>query len=140
MRLAQELNTLYYRLLFCELETINRDPSQPRINYISLLYLNFINYQENCTATQLARGLNVSNGAVTLKIEELVRQGLVERERYDGDRRMYHLHLTQKGKERYLPFKSVLESFSVQIAKHFSAQDIDVFCRIARTISAAIKI
>ena len=135
MKFAEELNQFYHDLSFYELEVINRDAAQLHINHNSLLYLNLIAYREDCTASYLARMLNISNGAVTLKINELIRQGLVQRDQSSNDRRMYHLKLTAKAEHRYRLFEQEIALFAAEVEKRFSAAEIESFCRVTRTFS-----
>ena len=135
MDFKKELNQFYNDLSFYELEVVNRDAAQQHINYNSLLYLNLIAYHEDCTASYLARVLNISNGAVTLKINELIRQGLVQREQSVSDRRMYYLKLTDKAEQRYRPFEQDVAALATEVEKRFSANEIEAFCRVARTFS-----
>lgn len=135
MKFAEELNQFYHDLSFYELEVINRGAAQPHINHNSLLYLNLIAYREECTASYLARMLNISNGAVTLKINELIRQGLVQREQSISDRRMYYLRLTEKAEKRYRLFEQEITVLAGEVEKRFSSAEVEAFCRVTKVFS-----
>ena len=135
MKFAEEINQFYHDLSFYELEIINRGAVQPHINHNSLLYLNLIAYREDCTASYLARMLNISNGAVTLKINELIRQGLVQREQSISDRRMYYLRLTAKAEQRYRLFEQEISAVASEVEKRFSSPEIEAFCRVTKVFS-----
>ncbi len=67
---------------------------------------------------ELARKILKSSGNLTTVVDNLVRDDLVERCRNDSDRRMIHVHLTDKGRsliERILPphVATVVERFAV---------------------------
>jgi MarR family transcriptional regulator, 2-MHQ and catechol-resistance regulon repressor len=67
---------------------------------------------------ELARKILKSSGNLTTVIDNLVRDDLVERRRDEADRRMIHIHLTDKGRaliERIFPphVAGVIETFSV---------------------------
>lgn len=56
-----------------------------------------IAYGKAGTAAELARFLNIDNGAVTRMIDRLEAKGLLRRERCTEDRRVAHLKLTGSG-------------------------------------------
>jgi len=67
---------------------------------------------------ELARKILKSSGNLTTVVDNLVRDELVERCRDEADRRMIHVHLTDKGRsliEQILPphVANVVETFSV---------------------------
>ena len=71
---------------------------------------------------ELARKILKSSGNLTTVVDNLVRDEVVERCRDEADRRMIHVHLTDKGRaliEQILPphVANVVEAFSVLTAE-----------------------
>lgn len=77
MELRKALDTFYYSTALCDLRLMNKQFVDENITYNSLLYIKLI-YTMNgtCTASKLAELLHVSKPGVTLKLNELLRQGL----------------------------------------------------------------
>lgn len=78
MELRRALDSFYYSTALCDLRLMNRQFIDENITYNSLLYLELIYAMDGrLTASKIAEMLCVSKPAVTLKINELIRQGLV---------------------------------------------------------------
>lgn len=135
MNLAEEIESFYYELLTYKLATSNVKDSENHINYNSLLYFDLIARRRNCTPSYLSNVLNISNGAVTLKINELIRQGFVKQTRSNSDRRSRYLTLTPKALESYCTFKRKIFSITMNLKKDFSDEEIKTFCLVAQNIS-----
>lgn len=60
-------------------------------------YIYTIGRLQNPTPSELARELKLSRPAITAIVEHFAEKGYVEKVQSDGDRRMFHIHLTQKG-------------------------------------------
>ena len=137
LNLVDEIEDFYYELLTCKLTTANVRISENHINYNSLLYFDLITRRRNCTPSYLSKVLNISNGAVTLKINELIRQGFVKQTRSEADRRLRYLTLTPKALESYCMYKRKLFSITRNLRKDFSEEEINTFCLVAQNISQA---
>lgn len=95
MNLRDSLNQYYYDEIVCDLRRLAQNGDE--LSYNSIMYLDVISYQEHsggCTVSRLAKTLHISNSAATMKVSELVRLGLVEKERSETDRRVVYLHLS----------------------------------------------
>ncbi|MEG2923420.1 MAG: MarR family transcriptional regulator, partial [Oscillospiraceae bacterium] len=77
MTIANAVNQFYFDMNLNELRLMAKSKVFPAITYNSLMYLDIIAYKDNCTVSFLADAFNVAKSAVTLKINELIRQGLV---------------------------------------------------------------
>ena len=88
MDLRKSLDKFYYSTALCDLRLMNKQFVDENITYNSLLYLELIfTMNGKCTASQIADLLHISKPAVTLKINELIRKGLVTKEPDPKDRR-----------------------------------------------------
>ena len=65
------LDKYYYSVTISELQMTNNRLLSPDITYNSQLYLDIIHYTENCTASLLAKMINISKPEVTSKINRL---------------------------------------------------------------------
>ena len=116
MELRRALDSFYYSTALCDLRLMNRQFIDENITYNSLLYLELIYAMDGrLTASKIAEMLCVSKPAVTLKINELIRQGLVVKTPDPKDRR---------------------QSLAVKkIAEMFSEEDIEKFCQMLNVLS-----
>lgn len=94
MELAQALRRFYYEMTLTELRLMNENQLYPDISYNSLLYLDLISDMERCTVSALAEALHVTKAAVTMRVNELIRRGLVVKTQSETDRRVNYLSLT----------------------------------------------
>ena len=110
MELRRALDSFYYSTALCDLRLMNRQFIDENITYNSLLYLELIYAMDGrLTASKIAEMLCVSKPAVTLKINELIRQGLVE--------------------------PAYADSIIEKIAEMFSEEDIEKFCQMLNVLS-----
>ena len=92
MNLRKALDTFYYSTALCDLRLMNKKFVNENITYNSLLYMEVIfSMNGTCTASKLAELLHISKPAVTLKINELIKQGLVTKSTDPEDRRKNYL-------------------------------------------------
>ena len=117
MELRKALDSFYYSTALCDLRLMNRQFIDENITYNSLLYLELIYAMDGrLTASKIAEMLCVSKPAVTLKINELIRQGLVVKTPDPKDRRQNLLSINED-------------------AEMFSEEDIEKFCQMLNVLS-----
>ena len=95
MSIVEEINEFYYRMAIYELEMMNGTDYYHGLSYNSLLYLNIIDQMEACTVSKIAEILHITKSAVTVKVNELVKQGLVVKEQSTEDKRVFYLRLNE---------------------------------------------
>ncbi len=71
----------------------------PEINLTQFQYISVINQNQDLTFTDMAQVLKLSKPAVTSIIHKLVDQGYVTKKQSANDRRMFHIYLTESGKQ-----------------------------------------
>lgn len=94
MTITDKMNSFYYHMSLYELQMMNGSDYFNGLSYNSLLYINVIEQLEDCTVSKLAQALHITKSAVTIKINELVRQKLVLKEQSSMDKRVYYLKLS----------------------------------------------
>lgn len=137
MNLRKSLDAFYYSTALCDLRLMNKQYVDETITYNSLLYLELIFTMEGkCTASKLARMLCISKPAVTLKINELIRQGLVTKTVDQNDRRKYYLSVNEEAVPRYRVYRWQDHTAIQRITEKYSQEDIRKFCEMLDIISA----
>ena len=92
----------------------------------ALLHLGTLNQN------QIARKLLKSGGNITLVIDNLVKQGLVVREKRSEDRRFYWISLTEKGRrliEHLFPRHAENITVRMAILRHEEQKQLAELCR-----------
>ena len=136
MLLRKSLDTFYYSTVLCDLKLMNKQFVDENITYNSLLYLELIFSMEGkCTATKIAELHHVSKPAVTLKINELIRQGLVTKMQDPNDRRKNYLSVNEEAIPKYKVYRRQDDDAIQRITKKYSEDDIQKFCEMLDIIS-----
>ena len=130
MSLYESLNAFYYNMSLNELLMMNKNTVYPNITYNSLLYLDLITYFARCTPSKLAQALQISKSAVTVKVNELIRQGLVVKTQSETDRRVFYLSISPKVERDYRQYDKKLRNAVSAIQKRYSVEDIEKMCEM----------
>lgn len=134
MLLRDTLNQFFYSMTINELQLMNTKFQSLNITYNSLLYLDIISYTDNCTITFLAQSLHISKSAVTIKINEMVKQGLILKEQSKDDKRVFYLKLNDDIATIYQKYDKALYKAIETMDKTYSKQELETFCRIMSDI------
>ena len=136
MELGKSLDKFYYSTALCDLRLMNRQFVDENITYNSLLYLEII-YTMNgtCTASRLAQMLNVSKPGVTLKLNELLRQGLITKTSDPKDKRKNYLAVNDDKVPQYKIFRRQDSEAIRRITDRFTPEEINKFCEMLDIIS-----
>jgi DNA-binding MarR family transcriptional regulator len=88
-------------------------------------YLDLIHRAGNPTLSELARKLKVTKPTVTNTIEKLETRGYLYKVQSDDDRRIQHLHLTQKGNEIAVLHNQFHRVFTGKLVRDLDQDEID---------------
>lgn len=135
MDVKSSLNQCYYRMTISDLRMMN-DSGGDNISYNSVLYLDLISYQKNCTISSLAESLHISKPAVTKKINTLVQMGMVTKTRCETDKRIQYLSLGPCAKEMSDLYDNAVARAVCAIEKQYNQEQLASFCAILDTFSA----
>jgi DNA-binding MarR family transcriptional regulator len=89
--------------------------------------------------SELAEMINIETSTLSRLVTEMRKQGLVSRQRQDGDERSIRLSLTPQGRERVTALIPRAQHYEALAVQGFSAKEIahlkDVFRAILRNLS-----
>lgn len=128
--LKEALDRYYYKVTLSELKRLSNGKEFSGITYNSLLYMDLIAYGDNPTPSKLAKMLNVSKSAVTSKVSELMKQGLVDRVESETDKRSFTLRPSASAAKIYKTCDTAFEKAVDELNKIYSSEEIASFCRI----------
>ena len=134
------LNQYYYDTTVCDLRQLSRTGGG-ELSYNSIMYLDVISFQqcEGCTVSSLAKTLHITNSAATIKVNELVKLGLVQKTRSETDRRVVYLRVTGIVADRLKSYDSPFERAAQAVEQRFKPDEIEVFCSILSTFTEEYK-
>ena len=141
MNLRDTLNQYYYDTTVCDLRQLSRTGGG-ELSYNSIMYLDVISYQRaqgECTVSTLANTLHITKSAVTIKVNELVKLGLVQKTRSETDRRVVYLRVTGIVADRLKSYDSPFERAAQAVEQRFKPDEIEVFCSILSTFTEEYK-
>ena len=135
MGITEKMNSFYYHMSLYELRLMNGSEYFNGLSYNSLLYINVIEQTENCTVSRLAEMLHITKSAVTIKINELVRQNIVEKEQSAFDKRVYYLKLSPETGELMKNYDRIFQKAEAELRSKYTEEQLDLFGDILETIS-----
>lgn len=135
MDLKKKVNRFYLDMVINELRLANQAGMYQSVTYNSLLYLDIIAYRENCTVSYIAEALHVAKSAVTLKVKELERLGLVTKTRSEEDGRVHFLKVNEALLEEYKAYDRVLNSALDEAEAEYTPEQLEIFCGIMDKIN-----
>ncbi|MCU6756608.1 Transcriptional repressor AdcR [uncultured Eubacterium sp.] len=136
MNLKKALDSFYYSTALCNLRLMNEKFVDEHITYNSLLYLELIfTMKGECTVSRIADLLNISRPGVTLKVNELIKQGLVTKTPDPDDRRKNYLTVNEEAVPQYKIYRYQDNEAVRRITEKYSVEEIRMFCDMLDMIS-----
>lgn len=136
MNLKKALDSFYYSTALCNLRLMNEKFVDENITYNSLLYLELIfTMNGECTVSRIADLLNISRPGVTLKVNELIKQGLVTKTPDPNDRRKNYLTVNEDAVPQYKIYRYQDNEAVRRITDKYSVEEIGKFCDMLDMIS-----
>ena len=138
VNLLDSLNQYYFDMTVYSIRQLHRDAGL-NISYNSVMYLDIISYQENCTISSLAETLQISRSAVTMKVNELVGKGLVVKTQSSQDRRVFYLRVSDEVERTLDAYDRPIEKAVRRIEKLYTPEQIRTSCDMIRIFSEEFK-
>ncbi len=138
MKNKNGLDKLYLNMALNKLYLLNSNLNSISLTHNSLLYLDLIYQNTNCTVSLLAKALGVTKSAVTLKIKEFERQGLIEKIQSSEDKRIFYLSLKDEIASIYKQSEHNFENIIEELRKKFKKKDINNFFDVLKAFNKNI--
>lgn len=135
MGITEKMNGFYYHMSLYELQLMNGSDYFNGLSYNSILYINVIEQTKNCTVSRLAEMLHITKSAVTIKINELVRQKIVVKEQSTFDKRVFYLKLSPETDELMKNYDRIFQKAEAELRHKYTEEQLDLFGDILDTIS-----
>jgi DNA-binding MarR family transcriptional regulator len=97
---------------------------------IQVMLLFFLQKNNGSSLTQISQGLMLENPTVTGLIDRLEKLGYVKRSDHPNDRRVYLVHLTEKGKKIANKALPIVKRLNEEVKKGYSKEEIEAFKKV----------
>ena len=114
-----------------------REPLGIESGSIGILYMIWVN--PGISQNDLAASLAMKKPAVTKLVKRLESEGLLERRRVQGNRRMNALTLTTEGQETVARIRRMTVKLNDQVTEGVPNQDLEVFFRVLEKLHDTLK-
>lgn len=136
MKLIDEVNNFYYKMSLYELKIMNEGDYYNKLSYNTILYLNVISLTENCTVSKLAEALNITKSAVTLKVNEMIKQNLIVKEQSQEDKRVFYIKLSPEMEKAISIYNRIFEKIEKKVMERYTPEELNTFIKILNNISS----
>lgn len=136
MKLIDGVNHFYYKMSLYELKIMNGGDYYNKLSYNTILYLNVIALTENCTVSKLAEALNITKSAVTLKVNEMIKQNLIVKEQSQEDKRVFYIRLSSEMKKVISIYNQIFKKIEKKVMEKYSQEELNTFIKILNNISS----
>lgn len=96
-------------------------------------------FSESLRSSELADIFYVNKSAITVKVEKLVKRGLVKRNRDPNDRRNVYLSLTEEGVKLYEQLENKIEQFVGNYLSDLTHEELESFLDLYEKITKIIE-
>ncbi len=97
---------------------------------VQVMLLFFLQQNNGLSLTQISQGLMLENPTVTGLIDRLEKLGYVKRSDHPIDRRVYLVHLTEKGNKVAKKALPIVKKLNEQIKEGYSKGEIEDFKKV----------
>lgn len=134
MDIVKGVNDFYYHMSLYELQVMNGNDYYNGLSYNSILYINVMEQMKECTVSKIADALKITKSAVTLKINELVKQGVVIKKQSEKDKQVYYLELSPHMEQVLGIYDQVFYKIERELKEKYSQEQLDTFGEVLKTI------
>jgi len=97
---------------------------------IQVMLLFYLQQSNGLSLTQISQGLMLENPTITGLIDRLEKSGYVKRSDHPNDRRVYLVHLTEKGNKVAKKALPIVRKLNEQIKEGYSRDEIEDFKKV----------
>lgn len=109
------------------------------INFLQYIILMQIKDDLAKTAAEICQNVCHDSGALTRIIDQLVKNGLLQRERDLNDARYFKLKLTEKGRQITDKVKPRVFQYYNELLTHFHRQEVDQFIQFLQKLNTIMQ-
>ncbi len=124
----------------CDKSDLCRDDELLRMSIAQSKLLDFVcrNGESGLMLKEIAQGMELSPGAASLLVDQLVRRGLLVRTPSESDRRAIRVALSDRGKRLQANFEIVLDDLSEKMVSELSDAELSTLLAVLEKIKASL--
>lgn len=104
--------------------------AEVEVTPVQAMLLFYLQKKDGSSLTEISSGLMLENPTVTGLIDRLEKLGYVKRADHPNDRRVFLVHITEKGKTVANKALPIVKRLNEQIKEGYSNEDIEAFKKI----------
>lgn len=100
--------------------------------------LDYLKEHDGASQKEIAAGCLIEAGSLTSILNRMEEKDLIERKMLNGNRRTFHIFMTESGKNQKLveeAFKKIEKTALMVFPKKSRSSFMDIFCRIYRNLA-----
>ena len=110
-----------------------------RISLSQLFYLEAIFQLGTPTLSELARHLNISKASTTTGVQKLIAKDLARKVQSTEDQRVYHVHLSEKGRQLMAAEVHAMADFTEKLKRALDDNERQDLARLFEKVIANVK-
>ena len=128
MNLRESFFHLYHGINAMEFQTNSQKSGD--LSYRDLMYINLIMFMDDCTVTKLAEIMNISKPAVTMRVNRLIEQGIIIKQKSREDERVNILMLSPATYTRFGENDKRINHALLKICEEYPPEDVKLFANM----------
>ena len=138
MDLLKDMEKLYAMIVANEFRSSSKDGSIGW-GYSTLVYLSVIRSLGSCTITQLAQALHLSKSTVSLKVDSMETDGLLEKVRRADDRRKVSIRLTDAAENLGKGYNGPYNRAAKRVKEEFTEDECQTIHKYIRVLAEEME-
>lgn len=135
MKFLDAINHFYYQMSLRELRMVKDGGRYKELTHNSMLYLDVIAQTKDCTASKIADALGITKSAVTMKVSDLVKRGILLKTQSETDKRVFYLSLHPEVQDIYDRFDNIFAAIGRKMEQKYTPEEFSLFCRMLQDIA-----
>ena len=119
-KLVREVNRLHFTKFHQTLSGFGLGKGQPPI-------LKYLSLNDGCKQSEIAKREHLTAATVTVMLQTMEKNGLIERKSDENDLRIMRVYITPKGRELQEKCDEAIENMEKEIYADFTADEIELF-------------
>ncbi len=122
-KLVREVDRLHFTIFHQTLSQFGLGKGQPPI-------LKFLSLNDGCTQSEIAKRERLTAATITVTLQSMEKNGLIERRNDENDLRIMRVFITPKGSEVQRKCDEAIEELEKRIYEGFTKDEIEVFKKL----------
>ncbi len=122
-KLVREVNRLHFTVFHQTLSSFGLGKGQPPI-------LKYLSLNDGCKQSDIAKREHLTAATVTVMLQTMEKNGLIERKNDEKDLRIMRVYITQKGREVQSRCDEAIENMEKEIYEDFTEDEIEAFKKL----------